>query len=288
MNLLNLKRMNQNMDFIQELNDSNICNDFDLLISTRDNDIKYKRKKNSINKSLKNSLSWIEFLNPESKKKAIFDTGCNALNNITRGFPRGMITDLYGASATGKSQLIFQIALNAAEQNFNVLIIDAAGNFRPERILQICKARSFNHERVFKNIFVLNSNSLNYQLDSVDNILNFINKRNVELVLIDDLTANFTDQISFSIKELRLSLLEHIQRLTDLAWNYKLSIVVTNTVRADLNNLVEVEKETHYNLVNRMIHLRIYLQRINNLWVATNNYGEYANFKIDETGIKEV
>ena len=141
MNLLNLKRMNQNMDFIQELNDSNICNDFDLLISTRDNDIKYKGKKNSINKSLKNSLSWIEFLNPESKKKAIFDTGCNALNNITRGFPRGMITDLYGASATGKSQLIFQIALNAAEQNFNVLIIDAAGNFRPERILQICKAR---------------------------------------------------------------------------------------------------------------------------------------------------
>ena len=135
---------------------------------------------------------------------------------------------------------------------------------------------------------MFNSNSLNYQLDSVDNILNFINKRNVELVLIDDLTANFTDQISFSIKELRLSLLEHIQRLTDLAWNYKLSIVVTNTVRADLNNLVEVEKETHYNLVNRMIHLRIYLQRINNLWVATNNYGEYANFKIDETGIKEV
>ena len=50
MNLLNLKRMNQNMDFIQELNDSNICNDFDLLISTRDNDIKYKGKKNSINK----------------------------------------------------------------------------------------------------------------------------------------------------------------------------------------------------------------------------------------------
>ena len=107
-------------------------------------------------------------------------------------------------------------------------------------------------------------------------------------MLIDDLTANFTDQISFSIKELRLSLLEHIQRLTELAWNYKLSIVVTNTVRADLNNLVEAEKETHYNLVNRMIHLRIYLQRINNLWVATNNYGEYANFKIDETGIKEV
>ena len=55
MNLLNLKRMNQNMDFIQELNDSNICNDFDLLISTRDNDIKYKGKKNVL------SVYWLKF-----------------------------------------------------------------------------------------------------------------------------------------------------------------------------------------------------------------------------------
>ena len=285
--LLNLERNTQNVDFIQELNDSNIYNDFDLLMSTRNNDTNYKKRKNSINKSLKNSLPWVKFLDSKSKQKARFDTGCNALNNITHGFPQGIITDLYGASATGKSQLIFQTALNAAEQNSNVLIIDSTGNFRPERILQICKAKSFNHERVFKNIFVLNSNALNYQLDSVDNILNFKNKKNVDLVLIDDLTANFTDHLSFPIKELKSALLEYIQRLTNLAWNHKLSIVITNTVRADLNNLVELEKETYYNLMNRTIHLRIYLQRINNVWRATNNYGECVNFKIDENGIKE-
>ena len=76
-NLLNLERNNQNIDFIQELNDSNIYNDFDLLMSTRNNDINYK---NSINKSLKNSLPWVKFLDSKSKQKAKFDTGCNALN----------------------------------------------------------------------------------------------------------------------------------------------------------------------------------------------------------------
>ena len=288
MDLLNIKRKNRNMDFIQELNESNICNDFDLLISAINNDTQNEKRNTNIKKPENDSLPWIQFLNHKAKQEGIFDTGCNSLNKITYGFPRGIITDLYGASATGKSQLIFQTALNASEQNFNVLIIDSAGNFRPERIFQISKARSFDYERIFKNIFVLNSNSLNYQLDIVNNILKFIKKRSVDLVLIDDLTTNFTDHISFPIKELKASLLDHIKKLTDLAWNYKLSIVATNTVRANLDNSLELEKETYYDLMGRMIHLRVYLQRIDNLWTATNNYGEYTNFIIDETGIREV
>lgn len=286
--LLNIKRKNQNRDFAQELNESDIYNNFDALISAINNNTQGKKKNTIIKKPVNNSLPWIQLLNKKAKQESIFDTGCNSLNKITRGFPLGMITDLYGASATGKSQLIFQTALNAAEQNCSVLIIDSTGNFRPERIFQMSEARSFDYKRIFNNIFVLNSNSLNYQLDIVDNILKFIKKRSVKLVLIDDLTANFTDHISFPIKELKSSLLVQIKKLTDLAWNYKLSIVVTNTVRANLDNSLELEKETYSDLMNRTIHLRIYLQRLNNLWSATNNYGEHTNFKIDETGIREV
>ncbi len=73
----------------------------------------------------------------------ILPTGCNSIDNLLGGgIHYGMVTDIYGESGTGKSQLCFTICARSAEyfehsQQARVVFIDTGGTFRPERIREI-------------------------------------------------------------------------------------------------------------------------------------------------------
>ncbi|MGB6672423.1 MAG: ATPase domain-containing protein, partial [Candidatus Nitrosopolaris sp.] len=73
----------------------------------------------------------------------VLPTGCKAIDNLLGGgIHYGMVTDIYGESGTGKSQLCFTICARSAEyfetsQQVSVVFIDTGGTFRPERITEI-------------------------------------------------------------------------------------------------------------------------------------------------------
>lgn len=48
-----------------------------------------------------------------------------------------MITDVYGESGSGKSQLCFSLVANCVKNGDKVMFIDTVGTFRPERIVEI-------------------------------------------------------------------------------------------------------------------------------------------------------
>ena len=48
------------------------------------------------------------------------------------------------------------------------------------------------------------------------------------------------------------------------------------------------ERETYDFLINRLIHLKVSLKRMNNLWLARNNDGNQCIFNISEDGIGRV
>lgn len=56
------------------------------------------------------------------------------------GVGRGILADVYGPPASGKTQLAYQACVGAAAAGRNVLFIDARGEFRPERVLEMARA----------------------------------------------------------------------------------------------------------------------------------------------------
>ncbi|MEO9365598.1 MULTISPECIES: ATPase domain-containing protein [Candidatus Nitrosocaldus] len=74
----------------------------------------------------------------------VISTGSKALDALLLGgVRRGLLYCVFGASGSGKTQLCMQLALNSAMANKSarVFIVDAKGDFRPERIIDIYKAR---------------------------------------------------------------------------------------------------------------------------------------------------
>jgi RecA/RadA recombinase len=73
--------------------------------------------------------------------KVIISTGSTSIDSLLFGGIRsGMVTDLYGQSGTGKSQLCFTVCANCAEyvsREETIMFVDTTGNFRPERIEEI-------------------------------------------------------------------------------------------------------------------------------------------------------
>ncbi|PIN84487.1 MAG: recombinase RecA, partial [Nitrosopumilales archaeon CG11_big_fil_rev_8_21_14_0_20_33_24] len=77
----------------------------------------------------------------------MISTGLQKLDDfLSGGIPDGVITDIYGASGTGKTQLLFQICINAIKNGGNVLYQDTTGSFRPERILEIQKQQNLTFD----------------------------------------------------------------------------------------------------------------------------------------------
>ena len=72
-------------------------------------------------------------------------TGLKELDQfLGGGIKDGLITSISGQSATGKTQLAFQICLNALDNGKEILFHDTTGEFRPERLVEMMQFQKIN------------------------------------------------------------------------------------------------------------------------------------------------
>ena len=72
-------------------------------------------------------------------------TGLEQLDKfLSGGIKEGLITSISGQSATGKTQLAFQICLNALDNEKEILFCDTTGEFRPERLVEMMQYQKIN------------------------------------------------------------------------------------------------------------------------------------------------
>jgi RecA/RadA recombinase len=82
-------------------------------------------------------------------------TGLEKLDNLLGGGIRnGTITDIFGASSTGKTQLALQIMVNTLLEGGTVFYQDTTGTFRPERLLELFKPKGLD-SNLLNNIKVV-------------------------------------------------------------------------------------------------------------------------------------
>jgi RecA/RadA recombinase len=152
---------------------------------------------------------------------AIISTGSKALDALLGGGIRtGMVTDIFGESGSGKSQLCFSLCANCSKYAGKSLFIDTTGAFRPERIMEIAgfqlALEKINYVRAFTTIDQINATKKILELQPT-------------LVVIDSLTSLFSTE--YTGPERHRALMKHLHELARLAICSDCAIVVTNMVR---------------------------------------------------------
>jgi RecA/RadA recombinase len=151
----------------------------------------------------------------------MISTGSRALDSLLGGgLRKGMITDVFGESGSGKTQLCFTAAVNCAQSGGSVIFVDTAGTFRPERIMEIGGSQA-----VLESITYLRAISTKDQTDAGHKIHELC----PALVVIDGVASLFS--VEYSGPQRHLAVMRHLHDLAVSAVRSGCTILVTNMIR---------------------------------------------------------
>ena len=185
----------------------------------------------------------------------MIETGLKKLDQfLGGGIKKGLITDISGQNSTGKTQLAFQICINALKNGKEILFQDTTGEFRPERLVEMLKIRKLDPILLDKIKVGRITNSIQ-QLEFLSKIVT----NDFSLIVIDNATDLFSFEYSKKEQsfEKHLTFMKYMQNLASIAINTKIPIVVTNIIRS----FNEHEKENLEKSIGMFTHIKIRLKK---------------------------
>jgi DNA repair protein RAD51 len=185
-------------------------------------------------------------------------TGLKELDQfLGGGIKDGLITSISGQSATGKTQLAFQICLNALDNGNEILYHDTTGEFRPERLVEMMEFQKTNSSLLDK----IKVNRITNTMEQLQS-LSIATLKNYSLLIIDNVTDLFSFEYSKKEQsfEKNVSFMKYMHNLSSIAIDYKIPIIVTNIVRS----IDKYEKENLAESISMYIHTKIKLSKNSN------------------------
>ena len=154
---------------------------------------------------------------------------------LAGGFERGIITTLYGAASSGKSNITMLATVSIASQGKKVLFIDTEGGFSIERIQQIAQK---DCKPILKNILLLEPTNFEEQKKALGQVAEIVGNEKIGLVIVDSIAMLYRlqkgsqEEIAITNKELACQL----SVLSEVARKMNIPCLVTNQVYADFQN----------------------------------------------------
>lgn len=175
---------------------------------------------------------------------AIFSTGSRLLDDVIGGgIYTGRITEVVGASTSGKTQLCHSLAVHTVLQShFDVAYVDTLCCFSVERIRQIMSfatppLEKQKLEKALSKIHVFELTDLVELVQWVNQIRGSLESAsdatmsNVKLLVIDSITSAASPLLTGDYYVQGLELLSHVAiGLQHLASQFRVAVVVTNDV----------------------------------------------------------
>ena len=167
------------------------------------------------------------------------DTASKELNALLGGgVETQAITECYGKFGSSKTQLGFQLCVNAQKPveegglDGGVLFIDTEGTFRPERIKQIADASGIDGDKVLEGIQVARATNSDHQMLLLEKAEDLVKQGKIKLIIIDSLTSYFrSDYVGRgTLAERQQKLNKHMHVLLRYADRYNVAVYVTNQV----------------------------------------------------------
>jgi|TARA_B100001750_G_scaffold171521_1_gene139836 DNA repair protein RAD51 len=203
-------------------------------------------------------------------------TGLKELDQfLGGGIKDGLIISISGQSATGKTQLAFQICLSALDNGKQILFHDTTGEFRPERLIEMMQSKKINPSLLDK-IKVNRVTNTMEQLQS----LSKVTPENYSLLIIDSVTDLFSFEYSKKEQffERNISFMKYMHNLSSIAIRIKIPIIVTNIVRSINHHETENLEES----ISMYIHTKIKLSKNGNGY-SCNAISPFDNKKFQYT-----
>jgi len=160
-------------------------------------------------------------------------SGCLSLDLLLGGgFESGIITQLYGESGTGKSNIVMQLAVQAVSRGLRVIFIDTEG-FSAERFKQIAGPGA---EEMAAKIMIFEPMSLEQQAIAIREASK-IAGRDLGLVILDSATSLYRVLLEAEDnRSIRRTLTVQLSELQEIARKHRIAVVITNQVYTDIEN----------------------------------------------------
>ena len=188
----------------------------------------------------------------------MIQTGLKELDQFLRGgIKEGLVTSISGQSATGKTQLAFQICLNALYSGKDILFLDTTGEFRPERLLEMMQLQKINPSLLDKiKVSRITNTAQQIQCFSKTSLKSY------SLSIVDSVTDLFSFEYSKKEQSLEkhISFMKYMHNLSSIAIDGKIPIIVTNIVRT----INKHEKENLEESISMYTHTKIKLSKNSN------------------------
>ncbi len=169
-------------------------------------------------------------------------TGSKAFDQLLGGgVETGAITEMFGEFGSGKTQIAFQLCINAqlpkekGGLDGHVVFIDTENTFRPERIEQLATGAGIDPNETLKRIHVARAFNSSHQMLLVERATELAKQYPVRLIVVDSLTADFRAEFvgRGMLADRQQKLNRHMHDLLKFAEMHNAAAVVTNQVMAN-------------------------------------------------------
>ena len=158
-------------------------------------------------------------------------TGSKSLDELLGGgIGRGVLTQVYGTFATGKTTLAMQIGLLS---HGKVVYIDTEGGFSPERLKLMAEKRGFDADEVLQRFIIFEPHDFKEQKRVISKLKTMVNEK-FSLIVVDSITSHY--RVEKNKQSLNVDLGKQLQVLLWLARKYNLAVIVVNQVYFDSNS----------------------------------------------------
>ena len=239
------------------------------------------------------------------RRKAVkkLTTGSKAFDELLGGgLETQSIVEMFGEFGSAKTQVCFQLAVNATlpEENggfdSDVLIIDSENTFRPERIIQMAEHLGVDPAETLKRIHVARAFNSQHQILLVDKAIELAQEKKIKLLIVDSLTSHFRAEYvgRGALAERQQTLNRHMHDLLNFATLNNAVIAVTNQVAAKPDAFFgDPTRPIGGHIVGHTATFRLYLRkgkagkRIARLIDSPNLPEGEAVFMVSENGITD-
>ncbi len=156
-------------------------------------------------------------------------TGSKCLDSLLDGgVETGTITQIYGASGTGKTSICLMLAYTTAKSGMKVAYIDTEG-LSPERVSQV-----FQDKEALKNVLIYEVMDFKQQSSAIKEVAKVC--KEVKLIIVDSFTFLYRSELEDVERQIKVKreLIAQLTFLLGLARKYDLAVVITNQVFTDV------------------------------------------------------
>lgn len=144
------------------------------------------------------------------------------------GIEHRAVTNIYGESGTGKSNVAIMAALSCIDSGKRAVYIDTEGGFSFERLDQLA---SGNGSKYLKSLLLFEPKTWKEQCDRVEELDKLIKNENVGIIIIDSIVSLYRLELADdNFQEINRQLMKQYSRLSQIARERDIPILVTNQV----------------------------------------------------------